>query len=247
MIEMIVDRVEKLPRIRRTIAARMVESLQTAAQLTTVVEVDVSAIARLRKEQKDSFLAETGHKLSYLPFFVKASIEALTEWPMINSSLDSDVTVATYYRACHLGMAVDSPKGLMVPVVRDAQDLSIAGLVEAIAGSADRVRTGRITADELQGGTFTITNTGSRGALFDTPIINQPQSAILGTGTVVDRLVPRRDEAGNLSVVVAPTVYLSLSYDHRIVDGSDAAGYLGAVKQRLTRGYTAADLMGDVY
>jgi 2-oxoglutarate dehydrogenase E2 component (dihydrolipoamide succinyltransferase) len=231
------DRV-KLTRIRRRIATRMVESLHIAAQLTTVVEVDISAIARLRRENKDAFERRTGRKLSYLPFFIKAAIEALHEIPVVNSSLDADVTTVTYHRACHLGIAVDSPKGLMVPVLRDAQNLSITGLADAIAGAADRVRNGTIGADELSGGTFTVTNTGSRGALFDTPIINQPQSAILGTGTVVERLVPAYDASGNLTISVAPSVHLSLSYDHRIVDGADAARYLGDVKQRLEEGYT---------
>lgn len=205
------DRVEKLPRIRRTIATRMVESLQTAAQLTTVLEVDVSAIAQLRREHKDSFLQRTGHKLSYLPFFTKAAVEALPDNPVVNSSLDPDVTTVTYHRACHLGMAVDSDKGLMVPVIRNAQNLTIAALAQSIAGAAERVRTGKIGADELSGGTFTITNTGSRGALFDTPIINQPQSAILGTGAVVERLVPKYVE-DQLTITVVPMVYLSISY-----------------------------------
>lgn len=237
------DRVEKLPRIRRTIAARMVESLQTAAQLTTVVEVDIARIAGLRREHKASFEQRTGHKLSYLPFLTKAALEALADNPVVNSSLNADVTEVTYYRTCHLGMAVDSEKGLMVPVIREAQNLTIAGLAQSIAAIAERVRTGKISADELTGGTFTITNTGSRGALFDTPIINQPQSAILGTGTVVERLKPTYDSVGNLTIAVVPTVHLSLSYDHRIVDGADAARYLTDVKRRLETGYTDTDLI----
>lgn len=237
------DRVQKLPRIRRTIAARMVESLQTAAQLTTVVEVDISQIARLRRENKSAFQQRTGHKLSYLPFLTKAAIEALGDNPVINSELDPEVTEVTYYRSVHLGMAVDSEKGLMVPVIRHAQNLTIAGLAQRIAAVADRVRTGTIAADELAGGTFTITNTGSRGALFDTPIINQPQSAILGTGAVVERLKPLYDNAGSLTIAVVPTVYLALSYDHRIVDGADAARFLTDVKRRLEAGYAPADLL----
>lgn len=233
------DRIEKLPRIRRTIATRMVQSLHTAAQLTTVVEAEVSAIARVRRENKDSFLHRTGNKLSYLPFFVKAAVESLADNPVVNSSLDADVTTVTYHGSCHLGMAVDSPKGLMVPVIRNAQQLSISALAAAIADAAEKVRGGTVTADDLSGGTFTITNTGSRGALFDTPIINQPQSAILGFGSVVERVVPVRDAAGNLTITTVPTVYLSLSYDHRIVDGADAARYLGDVKKRLESGYAA--------
>ncbi|MFC9361750.1 2-oxo acid dehydrogenase subunit E2 [Rhodococcus sp. NPDC057014] len=236
------DRVEKLPRIRRTIARRMVESLQTSAQLTTVVEVDVTEIARLRSREKEEFHRRTGVKLSFLPFFVAAAVEALGEHPVINSSLDADCTEVTYHSAVHLGMAVDSDKGLMVPVIRDAGELRIPQLARAIAASADSVRSGTILPDDLSGGTFTITNTGSRGALFDTPIINQPQSAILGIGTVVDRLVPTRGDGGALHIEVRSMAYLSLSYDHRIVDGADAARYLGAVRQRLEATRTAEEL-----
>ncbi|NIL74165.1 2-oxo acid dehydrogenase subunit E2 [Rhodococcus sp. B10] len=235
-------RVEKLPRIRRTIAARMVESLHTAAQLTTVVEVDIARIAALRRDHKTAFHQRTGHKLSYLPFLTKSAVESLESNPVINSALDSDVTEVTYHRSVHLGMAVDSAKGLMVPVIRNAQNMTITELAHAIAAAAESVRTGKVGADDLTGGTFTITNTGSRGALFDTPIINQPQSAILGTGAVVERLKPAYDAAGNLTIAVVPTVHLSLSYDHRIVDGADAARYLTDVKDRLEKGYTAADL-----
>lgn len=233
---------EKLPPIRRTIARRMVESLQISAQLTTVVEVDLSAISHLRSAHKDDFLNRTGTKLSYLPFFAKATMDALPAHPMINASLNDDVTEVTYHRPCHLGIAVEGPKGLMVPVIRDADKLSIAGLACAIAASADKVRAGAITVDELNGGTFTITNTGSRGALFDTPIINQPQSAILGTGAVVERVVPIRADDSALRIEVRPLAFLSISYDHRIVDGADAAKFLTAVKARLETGYSAADL-----
>jgi 2-oxoglutarate dehydrogenase E2 component (dihydrolipoamide succinyltransferase) len=231
----------KLPRIRRTIAQRMVESLQTSAQLTTVLEVDVTAIARLRAAHKDDFLARTGLKLSFLPFFAKAAVDALTEHRVLNASLNPDVTEVTYYDHCHLGMAVDSEKGLMVPVIRDAQNLGIEGLARAIADKAEKVRTGKITADELSGGTFTLTNTGSRGALFDTPIINQPQTGILGVGAVVERLVPTRAD-GELRIDVRSMAYLSISYDHRIVDGADAARFLATVKNRLENGFTPNDL-----
>ncbi|WP_370184218.1 2-oxo acid dehydrogenase subunit E2 [Rhodococcus wratislaviensis] len=232
---------EKLPRIRRTIAQRMVESLQTAAQLTTVLEVDVTAIARLRAAYKDDFLARTGLKLSFLPFFAKAAVDALAEHRVLNASLNTEVTEVTYYDHCHLGMAVDSEKGLMVPVIRDAQTLGVEDLARAIADKADKVRTGKITADDLSGGTFTLTNTGSRGALFDTPIINQPQTGILGVGAVVERLVPTRHD-GELRIDVRSMAYLSISYDHRIVDGADAARFLTAVKERLENGFTADDL-----
>ncbi|QYA99837.1 2-oxo acid dehydrogenase subunit E2 (plasmid) [Rhodococcus sp. USK10] len=232
---------EKLPRIRRTIAQRMVESLQTAAQLTTVLEVDVTEVARLRTAHKDDFLQRTGIKLSFLPFFAKAAVDALAEHRVLNASLNTGVTEVTYYDHCHLGMAVDSEKGLMVPTIRDAQQLSIEGLARAIADKADKVRTGKIAADELSGGTFTLTNTGSRGALFDTPIINQPQTGILGVGAVVERLVPTRHD-GELRIDVRSMAYLSISYDHRIVDGADAARFLAAVKTRLEKGFTKTDL-----
>ncbi|MFC9841395.1 2-oxo acid dehydrogenase subunit E2 [Rhodococcus sp. NPDC127530] len=232
---------EKLPRIRRTIAQRMVESLQTAAQLTTVLEVDVTEVARLRAAHKDDFLQRTGIKLSFLPFFAKAAVDALAEHRVLNASLNADVTEVTYYDHCHLGMAVDSEKGLMVPVIRDAQQLGIEGLARAITDKADKVRTGKITADELSGGTFTLTNTGSRGALFDTPIINQPQTGILGVGAVVERLIPTRHE-GELRIDVRSMAYLSLSYDHRIVDGADAARFLTTVKTRIEKGFTAVEL-----
>jgi len=233
--------VEKLPRIRQTIARRMVESLQVAAQLTSVVEVDVTAIATLRTAHKDDFHARTGVKLSFLPFFAKAAIAALAQHRVLNASLNPAVTEVSYFEHCHLGMAVDSERGLMVPVIRDAHLMSIEQLARAIADKAERVRTGTISPDELSGGTFTLTNTGSRGALFDTPIINQPQTGILGTGTVVERLVPTRHDGG-LRIDVRSMAYLSLSYDHRIVDGADAARFLTTVKHTLEHGFTAADL-----
>ncbi|MFE3280876.1 2-oxo acid dehydrogenase subunit E2 [Nocardia sp. NPDC059239] len=235
------DRItEKLPRIRQTIARRMMESLQNSAQLTTVVEVDVTAIAAIRDRQKADFLQRNGFKLSFLPYFVKAAVDALAAHRVINAELRADAKEVTYHKACHLGIAVDGPQGLMVPVVRHAENLTVTALARSIADLAERVRANTIGVDELSGGTFTITNTGSRGALFDTPIINQPQSAILGIGTVVDRVVPMRfDDTTHIGV--RSMAYLSLSYDHRIIDGADAARYLGAVKNRLETGFTAAD------
>ncbi|QRY47419.1 2-oxo acid dehydrogenase subunit E2 [Mycolicibacterium boenickei] len=241
-VESATERVEKLSRIRRTIAQRMLASLQTSAQLTTVVEVDLTNVALVRNRNKAEFEARTGQKLSYLPFVVGAAVEGLAAHPVINSSLNADCTEVTYHSAVHLGVAVDSDKGLMVPVIRDAESMTLAGLAAAIAASALAVRSGTVRPDDLVGGTFTITNTGSRGALFDTPIINQPQSAILGVGTVVERLVPGRDELGNLVVKTSSMAYLSLSYDHRIIDGADAARYLGTVRHRLERGFDDADL-----
>ena len=223
-----------MSRLRKVIAARMVESLQVSAQLTTVVEVDVTKIARLRDRHKSDFEKREGTKLSFLPFFGLAAVEALKTHPTVNASIEGDDV--TYHGAEHVGFAVDTPKGLLVPVVKNAGDLNIAGLARAIADVADRTRNNKITPDDLSGGTFTITNTGSRGALFDTPIINQPQVAILGTGAVVKRPVVVKDADGGETIAVRSMVYLALSYDHRIVDGADAARFLTAMKNRLEEG-----------
>jgi 2-oxoglutarate dehydrogenase E2 component (dihydrolipoamide succinyltransferase) len=236
------NRVERLPKIRQTIARRMLESLRTSAQLTTVIEVDITGIARLRATEKQEFARRTGTNLSYLPFFAKAAVEALGKHPLLNSAINEDATEVTYHDAVHLGIAVDSPKGLMVPVIRDAQHMTVTRLATAIASAAADVRGGRITPDALTGGTFTITNTGSRGALFDTPILNQPQSAILGTGAVVERVVPHRDSSGATAFGVRSMVYLAITYDHRIVDGADATRFLASIKDRLESGFTAAEL-----
>jgi 2-oxoglutarate dehydrogenase E2 component (dihydrolipoamide succinyltransferase) len=235
-------RTEKLTRTRATIARRMVESLQVSAQLTTVVEVDVTRIARLRTEAKAAFLAKHGVKLSFMPFFALAAVEALREHPVVNSSIDQEAGTVTYHEGEHLAIAVDTPKGLIVPVIRDAGDLSLAGLAKRIADVAERTRANKISPDELSGGTFTLTNTGSRGALFDTPIINQPQVGILGTGAVVKRAVVVED--ANLGELILPRsmVYLALSYDHRIVDGADAARFLVTIKERLEGGQFEGEL-----
>jgi 2-oxoglutarate dehydrogenase E2 component (dihydrolipoamide succinyltransferase) len=233
---------QRLPRIRQIIAARMLDSLRTSAQLTSVVEVDVTGIGRLRTATKAPFLERTGAKLSFLPFFAKATIEALGEHPLLSATVNADCTEITYADGVHLGIAVDSPKGLMVPVIRAAHDLGIADLALQIAGLANHVRTGSITPDALAGGNFTLTNTGSRGALFDTPILNAPQSAILGTGAVVERLLPRRDAEGGLTIAVCSMVYLALTYDHRIVDGADAARFLTTIKQRLESGFSREEV-----
>ena len=226
----------KLPRLRRVIAERMVQSLQVSAQLTTVVEADVTRIAHLRQEQKAAFLARHGVKLSFLPFFAYAAVEALKAHPEVNASLDMESGTVTYHGIDNLGMAVETERGLLVPVIRDAGSLSIAGLAQAIADLATRTRANKLSPDDLTGGTFTMTNTGSRGALFDTPIINQPQVAILGTGAVVKRPVVVADADGNDAISVRSMVYLALSYDHRLVDGADAARYLSEVKARLESG-----------
>jgi pyruvate dehydrogenase E2 component (dihydrolipoamide acetyltransferase) len=235
-------RTEKLTRTRATIARRMVESLRVSAQLTTVVEVDVTRVARLRTEAKEAFLAKHGVKLSFMPFFALAAVEALREHPVVNSSIDQEAGTVTYHQGEHLAIAVDTPKGLIVPVIRDAGDLSLAGLAKRIADVAERTRANKISPDELSGGTFTLTNTGSRGALFDTPIINQPQVGILGTGAVVKRAVVVDD--ANLGELILPRsmVYLALSYDHRIVDGADAARFLGTMKERLEGGQFEGEL-----
>ena len=227
---------EKLSRLRTVIAQRMVESLQISAQLTTVVEVDITRIARLRDRAKGEFEAREGVKLSFLPFFALATCEALREHPAVNSSIDVEAGTATYHDAVHLGVAVDTPRGLLVPVIKDASDLNLAGLARKIADLAERTRGNHITPDELGGGTFTLTNTGSRGALFDTPIINQPQVGILGTGSVVKRAVVVDDPDVGEVIAVRNMVYLALTYDHRMVDGADAARFLTTVKARLEEG-----------
>ena len=229
-------RTEPMSRMRQVIATRMVESLQTSAQLTTVVEVDVTTIARLRQRAKADFEAREGVKLSFLPFFAVAGIEALKAQPVLNASVDMDAKTVTYHDAEHLGIAVDTDRGLLVPVIHDAGDLNLGGLARKIADLADRTRTNKVSPDELGGGTFTLTNTGSRGALFDTPIINQPQVGILGTGAVVKRpAVVGSPDFGDV-VAIRSSVYLALSYDHRIVDGADAARFLVTMKDRLEAG-----------
>jgi 2-oxoglutarate dehydrogenase E2 component (dihydrolipoamide succinyltransferase) len=235
-------RTEKLTRMRALIARRMVESLQTSAQLTTVVEVDVTRIARLRDQVKADFQQREGVKLSFLPFFALATVDALRVHPNLNASIDLEAGTVTYHDAEHLGMAVDTDRGLMVPVIRNAGDLNLAGLARRIADLAERTRTNKVTPDELSGGTFTLTNTGSRGALFDTPIINQPQVGILGTGAVVRRAVVVEDPELGEIIVPRSMVYLALSYDHRLVDGADAARFLTTIKERLESGNFESEL-----
>ena len=229
-----------MSRLRKVIAARMVESLQVSAQLTTVVEVDVTKIARLRDRAKASFEAREGVKLSFLPFFAVAVCEALKQHPVLNSSVEGDQI--TYHGAEHLGIAVDTERGLLVPVIANAGDLNMGGIARKIADLAARTRDNKVTPDELGGGTFTLTNTGSRGALFDTPIINQPQVAILGLGAVVKRPMVVRGEDGGETIAIRSMVYLGLSYDHRVVDGADAARFLVTLKERLEGGAFESDL-----
>ena len=231
---------QRMSRPRQVIAQRMVESLHVSAQLTTVVEADVTAIARLRTAARPDFEAREGVKLSFLPFFALAAVEALKVHPKLNAVIDGDQV--TYHDAEHLGIAVDTERGLMVPVIHSAGDLNIGGLARKISDLASRARSGKVAPDELAGGTFTLTNTGSRGALFDTPIINQPQVAILGTGTVVKRPVVVEDPALGEVIAVRSMVYLALTYDHRLVDGADAARFLTTVRNRLEEGAFEAEL-----
>jgi 2-oxoglutarate dehydrogenase E2 component (dihydrolipoamide succinyltransferase) len=233
-------RTEQMSRLRQVIAERMVTSLQTSAQLTTVVEADLSRIARLRDAAKADFEAREGVRLSFLPFFALATCEALREHPAVNASIEGNEV--TYHDTVDLGVAVDTDRGLLVPVVKEASDLNLSGLARKIADLAARTRGNRITPDELGGGTFTLTNTGSRGALFDTPIINQPQVGILGTGAVVKRPVVVDDPAVGEVIAVRHMAYLAMTYDHRLVDGADAARFLTTVKSRLEAGDFEAEL-----
>jgi pyruvate dehydrogenase E2 component (dihydrolipoamide acetyltransferase) len=224
---------EKMSRLRKTIATRMVESLQTSAQLTQVMEVDMTNVARLREGAKADFLAREGVKLTYLPFFAKAAIDALKQHPKLNANIDTEAGEVTYFDRENIAFAVDTERGLLTPVVKDAGDLSIAGLAKKIADLAERTRTSKITPDDLTGGTFTITNLGTFGALFDTPVINQPQVAILGPGAVVKRPVVIDDANLGETIAVRYMVHLALTYDHRLVDGADAGRFLSDVKGRL--------------
>ncbi|MEU1233015.1 2-oxoglutarate dehydrogenase, E2 component, dihydrolipoamide succinyltransferase [Micromonospora aurantiaca] len=233
---------EKLPRIRSIIAKRLQQSLHETAQLTTVVEVDVTKVAKLRARAKDSFQAKHGVKLSFLPFFAVAAIEALQTYPIIQASMDLNGGTITYPGAEHLGIAVDTERGLLTPVIHNAGDLNMGGLAKRIADLAERTRANKITPDEMAGATFTLTNTGSRGALFDTPIVPSPQSAMLGTGAVVKRPVVVNDAELGEVVAIRSMVYLALSYDHRLIDGADAARFLTAVKERLEGGNFEAEL-----
>ena len=232
----------KLPRIRQSIAKNMKFGLDTAAQLTTVFEVDCTRIAALRARAKSGFAAREGVNLSFLPFFVKAALEAAKAYPVINSTLSDDLKEITYHGNVNLGIAVDTPRGLIVPVIKAAGDLNIAGLARKIAELAAKTRDNKIGPDELSGGTFTITNTGSVGALFDTPIFVPPQSAILGTGSIVKRPVVAKDADGNEVIAIRSMCYLALSYDHRNIDGADASRFLAAVKKRIEAGEFEGDL-----
>ncbi|MFI8598031.1 2-oxoglutarate dehydrogenase, E2 component, dihydrolipoamide succinyltransferase [Rothia koreensis] len=227
---------EKAPRIRQTIAKRMKESLDVSAQLTQVTEVDMTRVSKLRDRAKKSFQTREGAKLTFLPFFAKAVAEALQQHPKLNASYDAEAKEITYHDSEDIAIAVDTERGLLVPVVSNAGDLNLAGLAKKLADVGERTKSGQIGPDELSGGTFTITNIGSFGALFDTPIINQPQVGILGTGSIVKRPVVVTDAEGNDTIAVRQMCYLSLTYDHRLVDGADAGRFLQTLKKRLEDG-----------
>jgi 2-oxoglutarate dehydrogenase E2 component (dihydrolipoamide succinyltransferase) len=228
-----------MSRLRKVIAERAVASMQQSAQLTTVVEIDVTEVAELRQAAKDQFHQKTGVKLTFLPFFVKAAAEALRVFPIINAVVDGETIV--YPATENISIAVDTERGLLTPVLRNAGDKNIAGIAADIADLAERTRTNQLSPDELAGGTFTVTNTGSRGALFDTPVVFLPQVAILGTGIVQKKPVVVTHN-GDDSIAIRQTVFFALSYDHRIVDGADAARFLTMVKNRLESGDFDADL-----
>ena len=233
---------EKMSRLRQTVSRRMVESLQTSAQLTQVVEVDVTRIAKLRSRAKSAFEQREGVKLTFLPFFAKAAVEALKAHPKLNASINDETKEVTYHGAEHLGIAVDTERGLLSPAIHNAGDLSVAGIAHKIADLAERTRANKVTPDELFGATFTLTNLGSQGALFDTPIIPQPQVGILGVGLVVKRPVVVTDADGNDTIAIRSMAYLALTYDHRLVDGADAGRFLTTIKNRLQEGNFEGDL-----
>jgi 2-oxoglutarate dehydrogenase E2 component (dihydrolipoamide succinyltransferase) len=223
--------VEPMSRLRKVLGERAVASMVSSAQLTTVVEVDVTKIAQLRSKVQAEFTAKTGVKLNFMPFFFLAAAEALRTHPKINAAIDGENIV--YHATENISFAVDTERGLLTPVIRDAASLSLGAIAQQIADMAARTRENKLKPDELSGGTFTLTNTGSRGALFDTPVVFLPQSAILGTGVVAKRPVVVTDENGQDSIAIRSMVYLALSYDHRIIDGADASRFLVDVKARL--------------
>ncbi|MFE5774950.1 2-oxoglutarate dehydrogenase, E2 component, dihydrolipoamide succinyltransferase [Brachybacterium sp. NPDC056505] len=231
---------EKMSRLRKIVASRMVESLQTQAQLTTAVEVDMTRIAKLRTQAKDSFAQREGAKLTFLPFIMQAAVEALKTYPKLNAEIDGDVI--KYHGSENIGMAADTDRGLVVPVIKNAGDLNLAGLARQIGELGSKAKGNKLGPDDLQGATFTITNTGSGGALFDTPIVPNPQVGILGCGTIVKRPAVITTEEGDEVIAVRSMMYLFLSYDHRLVDGGDAARFLSFMKQRLEGGAFGSEL-----
>jgi pyruvate dehydrogenase E2 component (dihydrolipoamide acetyltransferase) len=233
---------QKASRIRQITAKKTRESLQATAQLTQVHEADMTRIVALRERAKAAFAEREGVNLTFLPFIARAVIDALKIHPNVNASYNEDAKEITYYDAEHLGFAVDTDQGLLSPVIHNAGDLSLAGLARAIADIAARARSGDLRPDELSGGTFTITNIGSQGALFDTPILVPPQAAMLGTGAIVKRPRVVIDDTGNESIGVRSVCYLPLTYDHRLIDGADAGRFLTTIRHRLEEGAFEADL-----
>jgi 2-oxoglutarate dehydrogenase E2 component (dihydrolipoamide succinyltransferase) len=231
---------EKASRLRKIIAERMVDALHSQAQLTTVVEVDVTKVAALRAKAKETFKAREGANLTFLPFFTLAAVEALKAYPKVNASFDGETI--TYPAQENVGIAVDTPRGLVVPVIKEAGDLNLGGIARKIVDLATRTRDNKVGPDELSGGTFTITNTGSGGALIDTPIVPGGTSAILGTGTIVKRPAVIKDVDGNDVIAIRSVCYIFLSYDHRLVDGADAARFLTAIKSRIEEGAFEAEV-----
>ncbi len=231
---------EPMSRLRKVLAERAVASMVSTAQLTTVVEVDVTAIANMRQNVQAAFVAKTGVKLNFMPFFALAAAEALRSHPKLNASVDGENIV--YHPTENISFAVDTEKGLLTPVIRDASTLNLAQIALQIADLAARTRNNQLKPDELSGGTFTLTNTGSRGALFDTPVVFLPQVAILGTGIVTKRPAVVKAVDGTESIAIRSMVYLALSYDHRVVDGADASRFLVDVKQRLEEANFGSDL-----
>ena len=233
---------EKASRIRRVIADRMVESLDTSAQLTQVHEIDMTRIVNLRNQVKERFKAENGANLTFLAFITQATTEALRAHPALNAQYNTETQEITYHSTEDIGIAVDTERGLLVPVIKNAGNLNLAGIASSISDVALRTRDNQVKPDELSGGTFSITNLGSFGALFDTPVINQPQVAILGPGNIVKRPVVMADADGNDSIAIRHMMYLSLTYDHRIVDGADAGRFMTTLKNRLERAEFGGEL-----
>ncbi|WP_067719107.1 2-oxoglutarate dehydrogenase, E2 component, dihydrolipoamide succinyltransferase, partial [Nocardia yamanashiensis] len=233
--------VQKASRIRQITATKTRESLQTTAQLTQVHEVDMTKVAALRNRAKAAFKQREGVNITFLPFFAKAAIEALATHPNVNASYNEDTKEITYHSVVNLGIAVDTDQGLLSPVIHNANDLSLAGLARAIADIANRARNGGLKPDELSGGTFTVTNIGSQGALFDTPILVPPQAAMLGTGAIVKRPMVITDD-GNEYIGIRSMAYLPLTYDHRLIDGADAGRFLTTIRHRLEEAAFEGDL-----
>jgi pyruvate dehydrogenase E2 component (dihydrolipoyllysine-residue acetyltransferase) len=228
------DEIVPMTKIRRITAENMILSKRTSAHVTTVFQVDYSAIARLREKHKEAFFEKNGVKLTYLPFIFRACVQSLKEFPQVNASIDGENIV--YHKDVHLGMAVALDWGLIVPVIKNADEKSILGLARAAQDLAERARSKRLKPEEIQGGTFTVTNPGVFGSLFGTPIIPQPQVAILGVGTIEKRPVVITDENGNDALGIRTVGYLALSFDHRLIDGADADRFLASVKKTLEKG-----------